>query len=158
MQTLFAFFVYFVSVLFSLSLLCHDQFRHSRIASLDTQKHKRHRDEKMRKSETFKIQVERWSSNKSVTTNRWRKRNNRRYTKRDKWHKTKRVTTNKWRKRNNRRYTKRDQWHIREWMRELNRNTKRVTANSGKSGTKERKRYKERERERAKQKKASKWK
>ena len=33
-------------------------------------------------------------------------------------------------------------------MRELNRNTKRVTANSGKSGTKERKRYKERERER----------
>ena len=43
-------------------------------------------------------------------------------------------------------------------MRELNRNTKRVTANSGKSGTKERKRYKERERERerAKQKKASK--
>ena len=32
-------------------------------------------------------------------------------------------------------------------MRELNRNTKRVTANSGKSGTKERKRYKERERE-----------
>ena len=41
-------------------------------------------------------------------------------------------------------------------MRELNRNTKRVTANSGKSGTKERKRYNERERERAKQKKASK--
>ena len=90
---------------------------------------------------------DKWHKTKSVTTNRWRKRNNRRYTKRDKWHKTKRVTTNKWRKRNNRRYTKRDQWHIREWMRELNRNTKRVTANSGKSGTKERKRYKERERE-----------
>ena len=95
---------------------------------------------------------------KRENPNEWRTRKKVKYTKRDKWHKTKSVTTNRWRKRNNRRYTKRDQWHIREWMRELNRNTKRVTANSGKSGTKERKRYKERERERAKQKKASKWK